>query len=148
MILKRGAVEPRRVEGSAPRMEVQLADAGGLTQFGAHLVTLAPGERSASRHWHAEEDEFLYLMEGEAIVVEDDGEHLLLPGDAACWPAGVPNAHHVLNRSDAPLTYLIVGTRPETDSVRYPDEGKTLFHEPPIWRLVADDGTVLRSGKT
>ena len=64
-----------------------------------------PGSRSSERHWHEKEEEFLYLISGEATLVENDGEHVMLPGDAACWPAGVPNAHHVINRCSSPCTY-------------------------------------------
>ncbi|NDV02041.1 cupin domain-containing protein [Pseudoroseicyclus tamaricis] len=148
MIFKAGSVAPQRVEGSATRQEVRLGDAGGLAQLGVNIVTLGPGERSAMRHWHAQEDEFLYLLSGEAVVVEDDGEHVLRPGDACCWPAGVENAHHVLNRSDAPLTYLVVGSQAEIDTVRYPDDGLTLHQAPPRWQMLRDDGTVAREGDT
>ena len=81
-----------------------LADVGGLTQFGAHLQTLQPGTRSSDRHWHEAKDEFLYVISGEATVIEDDGPHPLHPGDAACWPAGAPNAHQVVNRSESPCS--------------------------------------------
>ena len=96
-----------------------LSDTGGLTQFGAFTETLQPGARSSHRHWHEVEDEFLFMLDGEATVIEDDGAHTLHPGDAACWPAGVPNAHHVVNRSDRPCTCLIVGTRAPSDRVHY-----------------------------
>ncbi|MCB2116398.1 MAG: cupin domain-containing protein [Rhodobacteraceae bacterium] len=101
-----------------------LSDTGGLTQFGAFVETLAPGAASSDRHWHEAEDEFLYMLSGTATVIEEDGEHLLAPGDAACWPAGVPNGHHVVNRSDAPCAYLIVGTRAASDRVHYSDIDK------------------------
>jgi uncharacterized cupin superfamily protein len=148
MIVRAGTVPFQRVQGSSPRDEAHVSDAGGITQFGAFFVTLQPGERSAMRHWHAREDEFLYMLTGEAVVVENDGPHVLHPGDAACWPAGVDNAHHVLNQTDAPLTYLVVGTRLQADVVRYPDDKLTLVHEPPRWQLVHDDGTVVREGDT
>ena len=100
------------------------SDVGGLTQYGAYLETLAPGSQSSERHWHEKEEEFLYLISGEATLVENDGEHLMRPGDAACWPAGVPNAHHIVNRSAEPCTYLIVGTRSTNDVCHYPDAKK------------------------
>ena len=90
---------------------LRLSEDGGLRQFGAYVETLEPGSRSSDRHWHEQEDELLYVLSGEATVIEDDGEHLLVPGDTACWAAGTPNAHHVINRSGAPCSYLIVGTR-------------------------------------
>ena len=119
---------------------------GGLTQYGAYIETLAPGSRSSERHWHEKEEEFLYLISGEATLVENDGEHVMLPGDAACWPAGIPNAHHVINRSNSPCTYVIVGTRPTHDVCHYPDSGRALHTEGDTWRIVAGDGTVLKSG--
>ena len=84
----------------------RLSEDGGLKQFGAYIETLEPGSRSSDRHWHEQEDEFLYVLSGEATVIEDDGEHLLVSGDTACWPAGTPNAHHVVNRSEHPLLVL------------------------------------------
>ncbi len=123
------------------------SDAGGLTQFGAYAETLQPGSQSSHRHWHEREDEFLYLISGEATVIENDGEQVLQPGDAAAWPAGTANAHCVVNRSNAPCTYLIVGTRPTHDVCHYPDAGTALHTEGETWRMVAADGTVLKEGR-
>lgn len=100
---------------------IQMGDAVGLTQFGVALETLAPGGLSSLRHWHENEDEFLYMLEGEVVLVEDDGEHILRPGDAAGWKAGVPNGHHLQNRSERPARYLIMGTRAQTERAHYPD---------------------------
>ena len=77
--------------GASERL--RYSDAGGPTQFGAHVETLQPGSRSSERHWHEEEDEFLYVISGEATASEEDGAHPLGRGDAACWPAGAANAH-------------------------------------------------------
>lgn len=146
MILRRGAVAAVAVHGSAPRLEAALGAAGGLGGLGVNIVTLSPGQRSSERHWHANSDEFLYVLEGEATVIEGDDAHTVGPGDAACWPAGVETAHCVENRSAAPVVFLVAGTRPDTDRVRYPDTQSTLYHEPPFWRVVTDDGRVLRHG--
>ena len=128
---------------------LRYSDAGGLTQYGAYVQTLQPGPRSLDRHWHEEEDEFLYVLSGEATVVEEDGEHTLRPGDAACWPAGTPNAHQVVNRSGAPCTYLIFGTRMARDVVHYPDTGRVQRDfEDGTWRLErADDGSLIKGGE-
>jgi uncharacterized cupin superfamily protein len=126
---------------------VRLSDAGGLTQFGAYVQTLQPGPRSSDRHWHEEEDEFLYMLSGEATVIEEDGAHTLYPGDAACWPAGTANAHQVVNRSNAPCSYLIFGTRVLPDTVHYPDRGEVLYDfEDGTWRLQRTDGTLVKGG--
>ena len=125
----------------------RLSEDGGLTQFGAYIETLEPGSRSSDRHWHEREDEFLHMLTGEAVLVENDGEHPLRPGDTACWPAGVPNAHHLINRSNAPCSYLIVGTRVTHDVCHYPDSGRTLYTEGDTWRVEDADGRVIRSGR-
>ncbi len=139
--------EARAGHYGAPE-RLRLSDAGGLTQFGAHVETLQPGSRSSERHWHEEEDEFLYVISGEATVIEDDGAHPLGPGDAACRPAGTANAHQVVNRSDAPCAYLIFGTRMAREVIHYPDAGRVGYIEGEAWRLHrAGDGSVIMEGK-
>jgi uncharacterized cupin superfamily protein len=113
-----------------------LSDNGGLTRFGLRHQTLDPGARTSERHWHEAEDEFLYVLDGEATVVENDGPHRLGPGDFACWPAGVPNAHTVENRSDAPCSFLVIGSRPVNDVCHYPDNGSRLDTVGEKWRVV------------
>ena len=142
--------QPRAERGFEEGTErLGYSDAGGLTQFGAYVETLQPGSRSSERHWHEEEDEFLYVISGEATVIEEDGAHTLGPGDAACWPAGDANAHRVVNRSGAPCTYLIFGTRMVRDTVRYPDAGRVQRDfEDGTWRLErADNGSLIRGGE-
>jgi len=100
---------------------VELGDAAGLTQFGVGIETLLPGGISSQRHWHENEDEFLYMLSGEAVLVENDGEHLIHAGDAVGWKAGVENGHHLINRSDKSAVFLIMGSRAKSDGVHYPD---------------------------
>ncbi|MFN3577433.1 MAG: cupin domain-containing protein [Tabrizicola sp.] len=100
---------------------LRLSVAGGLTQFGAHLDTLDPGAWSSQRHWHAEEDEFLCTLDGVVTLHENDGAHDLLPGTCVCWPAGVPDAHMLENRTERPVTYFVAGSRLPEDEVTYPD---------------------------
>ena len=151
MIIRRG--QPQHEPGTENRAErfgafelLRYSQLGGLSQFGAYVETLAPGSRSADRHWHENEDEFVYVLSGEATVIEDDGPHSLGPGDAACWPAGEANGHRVENRSASSCTYLIVGTRAPRDVVHYPDDGRVLYNEGERWRLLRADGTVIKSG--
>ena len=118
-----------RAEHYGASERLRYSDASGLTQFGAHVETLQPGSRSSERHWHEEEDELLYVISGGATVIEDDGAHPLGPGDAACWPAGAANAHQVVNRSGAPCTYLIFGTRMAHEAIHYPDVGRVEYIE-------------------
>ncbi|HEY9218420.1 MAG TPA: cupin domain-containing protein [Phenylobacterium sp.] len=105
------------------RMRQALGDAAGLDQFGVNLLTLEPGAWSSQRHWHTAEDEFVYVLEGEVVLVTDDGEETLRPGDSAGFRAGDPNGHHLINRTDAPARILEVGTRtpPGVDGAVYSD---------------------------
>lgn len=148
MIIRKGA---SRTDRATPAQEASLglftaellSDSGHLTQFGAFTETLAPGARSSERHWHESEDEFLYMLAGEATVVENDGAHILTPGDAACWPAGVANGHQVVNRSAHPCTYLVVGTRSPSDRVHYSDIDKLYIRENGHVRRTRRDGSPL-----
>lgn len=148
MILRAGQVPSVRCDDLGQRSEERVGLAGGLQRLGANIVTLLPGETSTFWHWHEAGDEFLYLLEGRAVVVENDGPHEIGPGDMCCWPAGVNNAHHVLNRSDTPVRYLVLGSGADRDCVHYPDEGQTMYHEPPRWWVVDGAGHVLRGGST
>jgi uncharacterized cupin superfamily protein len=89
----------------------KLGDAGGLTQFGVNHLRLPPGQWSAERHWHGDEDEFVWILEGEVVLVTDGKEEVLRASDCACFPAGEPNGHHLQNRSDADALILEVGSR-------------------------------------
>ena len=142
----RGTEEDEQTYGA--RESLHLSEVGRLTQFVAHVQTLQPGSRSSDRHWHEEEDELLYMLSGEALVIEDDGAHVLHPGDAACWPAGVANAHQVVNRSGAPCSYLIFGSGAVPDVVHYPEQGEVLrAFEDGRWRLERIDGTLIKEGR-
>jgi uncharacterized cupin superfamily protein len=101
--------------------DIALSDAGGLTQFGAFLEILHPGGQTSLRHWHEEEDEFLYVLEGAVTLVENDGPRPIGPGTCVCWPAGVPNAHCLRNDGTEPATLFIVGSRFAEDACHYPD---------------------------
>lgn len=104
------------------RKRWKLGDAVGLSQFGVNLIRLAPGVWSSQRHWHTAEDEFVWVVEGEVVLVEDEGETILRAGDCAGWKAGVPNGHHIQNRSDREAVLLEVGSRkPSSDGCDYPD---------------------------
>jgi uncharacterized cupin superfamily protein len=92
-----------------------LGNAGGLSDFGVNLMRLPPGNWSSQRHWHSAEDEFVYILEGELTLVEDDGETVLHAGDCAAFPKNTGNGHHMINKSQAPAVYLEVGTRARAD---------------------------------
>jgi uncharacterized cupin superfamily protein len=103
------------------REKTALGNVAGLTQFGVNLTRLKPGAASALRHWHENEDEFVYVLEGEIALIEDSGETILKPGDATGFKAGVSNGHHLVNKSNADAVYLEIGTRAATERGHYPD---------------------------
>lgn len=125
---------------------VYLSNAGGLTQFGAYVDSLAPGAWSSNRHWHDKEDEFILVLDGTVTLHDDAGLTDLHPGDAVCWPHGVANGHHLTNRGTLPCRYLIVGSRVLGDICSYPDSGDRQINGATRWQLVASDGSVLDEG--
>lgn len=106
-------------EACAKRIKRALGNAVGLKSFGVNLTELPPGTWSSQRHWHSRQDEFVYVIEGELVLVTDDGEFTLKPGMAAGFPAGKPNGHHLINRSQRPAVYLEIGDRPAGDQGFY-----------------------------
>jgi uncharacterized cupin superfamily protein len=109
-------------EPCARRLRNRLGDAAGLTQFGVNLTRLPAGGWSSQRHWHAAEDEFVYVVEGELVLVTDAGEEILRAGDCAGFKAGEPDGHQLQNRSGKDALYLEVGSRcPQEDEVTYSD---------------------------
>jgi uncharacterized cupin superfamily protein len=139
---RRGSSYPEpfraQVEGREKR---PVGDAVGLSQFGVNLVELPPGCWSAQRHWHSHEDEFVYVLQGELTLVTDAGEQVLRAGMAAGFPAGTPDGHHLINRTDQPATYLEVGTRREdVDEVDYSDIDMAVRQTPDGQRFVKKTG--------
>lgn len=119
-----------------PRVKLALGDALGLTKIGVNLTTLQPGKESSMRHTHTLEDELVYVLEGEVILVTNGGEQRLVPGMCAGFPAGSKDAHQLVNRSEHPARYLEISNRDPDDAAEYPDvdlayrkapDGKALF---------------------
>jgi len=108
------AIEPVNRTGYPPpfneavkdRWYRRLAPATGLSDFGVSHVVLKPGAWSSQRHWHNGEDEFLVMLSGEAVLVEDLGRTILKPGDCAAWPKGSTNGHHLINESGGDCSFL------------------------------------------
>ena len=119
-----GYPEPYRSRVT-PREKRALGDALGLETIGINLTTLPPGKESSMRHWHTHEEEFIYVLSGEVVLVTDAGEQLLTAGMCAGFPAapeGSPgDAHQLINRGNQPATYLEVSNRDPRDQGHYPD---------------------------
>lgn len=111
---------PPHDQAVAGRWQQRLASALGLAHLGANRVALEPGAWSSQRHWHFTEDELVVMLSGEAVLVEDDGETVLRPGDICIWPAGAENGHCLQNRSDTECSFLAVSAGADTGG-SYPD---------------------------
>jgi len=136
---RKGSDYPRPFDAPcAARTRQRLGDAGGLRDFGVNLMTLPPGGWSSQRHWHSDEDELVYVLEGEVTLVEDGGEAVLRAGDCASFPKGTGNGHHLINKSSATAVYLEVGSRNPQDLTTYSDIDMMAN---PDGRYVHKDGT-------
>lgn len=135
MTLKLPALDPNTVEATrgsgypepfksrmGDRAKRRLGAACGMKNLGVNLVTLGPGGQSSVRHWHTLEDEFVYVLEGEVVLITNSGEQKLTAGMCAGYPAGSKDAHHFINRSNKPANYLEMGTNVPGDTAFYPDD--------------------------
>ena len=153
-ILKLPALDPAGVkaaEGSsypaqyksavAGRAKRRLGDALGLRNFGVNLTTIKPGAGSALRHWHSHEDEFIYMVSGELVLLTDGAEQVLTAGTCAGFPAGKADGHCLVNRSNRDAVYLEIGDRNPQDDVLYPDNDLVARAAPQGRRFTKKDGT-------
>jgi uncharacterized cupin superfamily protein len=118
-----------------------LGDLFGLATFGVNLTRIKPGGESALRHAHSRQDEFVYILEGEATLVTDAGETVLRPGQCAGFKAGTGDGHHLLNRTTSDVVYLEIGDRTAGDEGSYPDDDiQAALGEDGRWRFTHKDG--------
>ena len=122
------------------RLRRRLGDLAGLTQFGVNLLALPPGAWSSQRHWHTVEDEFVYVLDGEVVLVTDAGEEILKAGDCAGFPAGVRDGHHLQNRSTHAATVLEIGARRIADD-------EAFYSDIDMHALKGDAGYAHRDGR-
>ena len=121
------------------RLYRRIAPAAGLTDFGVSHVVLKPGGISSQRHWHEGIDEFVVMLDGEAVLVEDGGETVMRAGDCAAFPKDRPNGHHFVNRSERNCTFIAVDGRLSEGDCHYPDAD--LHWDQSAGRYVHKDGT-------
>ena len=139
---KKGSNYPDKFKSFvAGRSKKRLGDAAGIQNFGVNLVKLDPGSCSALRHWHAKQDEFIYILEGEVTLVTNAGEQTLKAGMAAGFPAGVADGHHLINRSNSVAIYLEIGDRTPEEQVNYPDDDLMAKHSSKGWVFNHKDGS-------
>jgi uncharacterized cupin superfamily protein len=126
------------------RIRRALGDAFGLSQFGVNLLDLPPGSWSSQRHWHERQEELVYVLEGEVVLVTDEGETVLTPGMTAGFRAGTGNGHHLVNRSDTTARVLEVGTRTVEEVAHYPDIAMTVRENADGWGYFTADGRPMK----
>ncbi len=125
------------------RSSLRLGDAGGLTQFGANLVILQPGAVSSVRHWHQNEDEFVMVTQGELVLEQDEGETRMKRGECAAFPAGVPDGHRFVNRTDREARFLVIGTKAPEEVATYSDVDMMVTSKNGKGRFTRKDGSDL-----
>ena len=138
---RRGTMYPDKFKGAvAGREKRALGTATGLVNFGVNLVKLEPGAQSALRHWHTQQDEFVWMLEGELTLVTNAGAEILRPGMCAGFPKGKADGHHLVNRSGEDAWYLEVGDRSPGDAAVYPDDDLSVAAAPG-YKIARKDGS-------
>lgn len=132
---------PEHAAAVKGRTAVALGAPFDLTQFGVNIVTLAPGAWSSQRHWHQAEDELVYALEGEMVLVDDHGRHVLKSGMAAGFKANNGNGHCIINESNAKAVFLVAGSKAAKDMVTYSDIDMRAVKDNGPWRFVKKDGS-------
>ncbi len=125
----------------AGREKRPLGDVFALSNFGVNLTRLAPGALSALRHAHSLQDEFIYVLQGNPVLITDAGETPLQPGMCAGFKAGTGDGHQLVNRSDEDVVYLEVGDRTAGDTATYPDDDLQAAMVNGQWQFAHKDGT-------
>ena len=124
----------------AGRHKTPLGNAVDLTQFGVNLTKLEPGAATALRHWHEQEDEFVYILQGECVLIESGSETVLKAGDCAGWKANVPNGHCIVNKSKTDVLLLEVGTRAKAERAHYPEDDLKFERDDGVVRVLHKSG--------
>ncbi|MGR3503806.1 cupin domain-containing protein [Pseudaestuariivita sp.] len=127
----------------AGRTSQRIGDAGGLTQFGANIIHLAPGAASSMQHWHERQDEALVVLTGTPTLIEETGETLLAPGDVATFKAGIANGHHLVNRTGTPASFFVVGTHTDTEVGHYTGRDLKVTNDGDTSIFTKNDGSPL-----
>jgi uncharacterized cupin superfamily protein len=142
---RRGSDYPAPHDGPCrERIRRALGDAFGLSQFGVNLLDLPPGTWSSQRHWHERQEELVYVLEGEVVLVTDEGETTLTQGMTAGFRAGTGNGHHLINRSDRVARVIEVGTRTVEEVAHYSDIAMTVREDAAGWGYFTADGRPLK----
>jgi uncharacterized cupin superfamily protein len=86
-----------------------IGKAAGLLRIGLHLERLPPGHRLSYPHAEENEEEFVYVLEGEIDAWIDGETFTMKAGDLAAFPAGTGISHTFINDGDRDALLLVGG---------------------------------------
>lgn len=120
-----------------PRYRASMAEVGlliGARKLGYRLAELQPGQWFCPLHWHAEEEELFYVLEGTPTIRMPHGNLSCRPGDFIALPTGEAGAHQVGNLSSRPVRLLLLGMNVPNEVTFYPDSGKVMIYRGRVLR--------------
>lgn len=97
---------------------------GAPWHVGVAIEELPPGRQTAPFHFHMLEEEHVLILEGSCTLRLGAEQRTLRQGDYVCYPAGQKAGHCMINETDRPCRYLIVGANIPHEVCVYPDSAK------------------------
>lgn len=102
------------------RYNRRLGDHAGLKSFGVNITRILPGGQSSASHFHTEQDEFIYVLEGRPTLESGQHRQVISPGMCVGFPAGTGTAHRFVNETASDVVLIVIGDRNPKDEVGYP----------------------------
>jgi uncharacterized cupin superfamily protein len=103
-----------------------LTEQFGKYHVGVLIEELQPGKQSCPAHYHLHEEEHVMVLEGVVTLRLGDRRYPMKPGDYVCFPAGQRAGHCLINESDAPCRYLLIGENDPNEVAVYTDSNKIM----------------------
>jgi len=103
-----------------------LSDTRGADKrkIGVSYEELAPGKQSCPFHYHMIEEEHIIALEGEATLRLGEARYPIKAGDYVGFPAGQRAGHCLVNESDKPFRFIMIGDNAPNEVCVYPDSNK------------------------
>jgi uncharacterized cupin superfamily protein len=93
----------------------------GLRRLGIHHERIPPGHRSSWPHAEADEEEFVFVVEGSPDLWCDGRLYRLKEGDGVGFVPGTGMAHVFINNTEKDVRLLVVGEASrESSRIHYP----------------------------
>ena len=107
-------------------------------KIGVSYEELPPGKQSCPFHYHMVEEEHIVALEGEATLRLGEARYKIKAGDYVGFPAAERAGHCLINESDKPFRFLMIGDRAENEVCVYPDSGKIMIYN--LGRQIVREG--------